>query len=79
MQLTITDVPEIFDKTIRWTSSQDDIIYGGIAIIKDLRASSNPLIADVINGDDLNKAATYNDEDVCFPTIGGIIFYEILE
>lgn len=78
--LTIDIIPELFGKKIEWTapSAKGNEPCGGIAIITDLRASDRPIIADIIEGDNLNYALCTDDVNVDFSDVGrGVRFKEI--
>lgn len=78
--LTIDIIPELFGKKIEWTapSARGNEPYGGIAIITDLKASDRPIIADIIEGDNLNYAICVDDVNVDFSDEGrGVRYREI--
>lgn len=78
--LTIDVVPELFGKKIEWSapSADGNEPYGGIAIITDLRANDRPIIATIIEGDNLNYALTSDDVNIDFSDIGRGVQYKII-
>lgn len=79
--LTLNIAPELIGKKIEWSapSARGNEPYGGIAIITDIRASNRPIIADIIEGDNLNYALTTDDVNVDFSDEGRGVRYRILD
>lgn len=73
-KLTLNNVHEVFDRQIEWSAGHS----GGIAIIRDICASSNPIIADIISGDELNLASSTNDVDLYYLDEKSIIEFRII-
>lgn len=78
-QLTLSNIP--FDKKIRWTapSAEGNASYGGIAIITDIQAANRPIIATIIEGDNLNYALCEDEQNIDFSDIGRGVMFEIID
>lgn len=78
-QLTLENIP--FDKKIRWTapSAEGNAPYGGIAIITDIQATTRPIIATIIEGDNLNYALCEDEQNIDFSDIGRGVMFEIID
>lgn len=61
-KLTLNNVHEVFDRQIEWSAGPNC----GIAIIRDICSNSNPIIADIISGNDLCRTESIDDVSLCF-------------
>lgn len=78
-RLTLDNIP--FDKKIKWTapSAEGNAPYGGIAIITDIQATTRPIIATIIEGDNLNHALCEDDVHIDFSDNYRGVMYEVIE
>ena len=73
-KLTLNNVHEVFDRQIEWSAGPNC----GIAIIRDICSNSNPIVADIISGDELNLASSTNDVDIYYLDKKSIIKFRII-
>lgn len=73
-KLTLNNVSEVFDKPIEWSAGPNC----GTAIIRDICSNSNPIVADIISGDELNLASSTNDVDIYYLDEKSIIKFRII-
>lgn len=80
-KLTIYKAQELFDKVIEWTapSAEGNMPYYGKAIITDIKANNRPIVATILEGDNLNFAICEDDVNIDFSDVGRGITFRVLE
>lgn len=79
-RLTINKAQELLGKLIQWSapSAEGNTPYGGYAIIDDIKASNKPIVATILDGDNLNLAICVDGINVDFSDYGRGVTYKIV-
>lgn len=80
-KLTINKAQELLGKTIEWTApaAEENANYGGKAIITVIKDSIGPLIAKIIEGDDLNYAVCVDKINIDFIGYGKGVMFRVID